>query len=72
MKDKLRICPHCNKPMKFRGSRIWHCNPCHTSYHYISDVEYEKNEDGSIKKNWRGKPKVKSRSKKDKKWKCAR
>jgi len=72
MKDKLRICPKCNNAMKYRGNRVWHCNPCHISYHYAVDIQYEKDENGEIKKNILGKPKIKKRGIKENKWRCSR
>ena len=72
VRDKVRICPKCNMKMKFRGNRIWHCIPCHETFQYFTDVEYETDEDGNVKTTVMGKPKVKKRQMKMKSWYAVR
>jgi len=72
VRNKERFCPHCNAKMKFRGSRVWFCRTCKKSFHYYTDVEYEKNEDGTVKKGIFGKPKVKHKKQKMKTWATSR
>ena len=71
-KQKVRFCPHCNQKMKFRGSKVWFCRTCKKSFHYYTDVDYEKNPDGTVKKSFLGKPKIKSKRQKMKTWTTSR
>lgn len=58
--------------MKYRGSRVFFCKTCKKSYHYIVDVEYEKDKDGKVVLGITGKPKIKNRKLKVRTWKSSR